>query len=137
MIYTIGFYIPVVILTLAIWQLWLIRPEFYIFLIGYLASEIANELLKIWIKEPRPKKSVDITGPHLYGMPSGHAQSTTFIITFVYLLFRHIEWLYMTIPLWILTCFQRWMTQMHSPEQLVAGSAVGAILGYLTYMTTT
>ena len=138
-IWTIGYNGPIIAFFLAIWKLWYLRPDFYWFIIGFAGNEMVNEFLKMWIKEPRPKDLVkfidhnNLKGAHEYGMPSGHAQEISFIIVFVYAVFRHIEWLYMTIPLWILTCFQRWTMRRHTVKQLVTGSIVGGTLGAFTY----
>jgi len=138
-IWTVGYNGPIIAFILAIWKIGFKRPELYWFFAGFMGNEIANECLKLWFKEPRPKNPVKfidhdkLKGAHEYGMPSGHAQTISFVIVFIYAMLRHIDWLYMTIPLWILTCFQRWTMRRHTLEQLIMGSIVGGILGGFTY----
>jgi len=140
-IMAIGHHGPVIVVLFAVWQLWLVRPELYWFLIGFTGNELTNEYLKLWFKEPRPKNQIkfidhdDLHGAHEYGMPSGHAQGISFAIVFIYALTSHIEWLYMTVPLWLLTCVQRWSLRRHTAKQIAVGSFVGGSLGYFTYWT--
>ena len=125
-------------------------PYLYIFIIGVILNNSLNEILKYLIKQPRPsnpKSYIDdkfITGPHIFGMPSGHAQTTSFAIIFLYLTQRKINtqlplyniWLPLSVFIYILTVYQRWSFRRHTIEQLVIGTIVGATFAQIIYWLT-
>jgi len=65
------------------------------------------------------------------GMPSGHAQQTAFALTIAYL-FTH-KHLMVSIALFALTVLQRFVFRNHTLPQLIAGGALGVVLGYASY----
>jgi membrane-associated phospholipid phosphatase len=75
----------------------LLEKPFYliIFIIGCYLNYLLNYRLKGIIKEPRPKYPVVyiddnlIKRAEIYGMPSGHAQSISFAIVFLFLTKGH------------------------------------------------
>jgi membrane-associated phospholipid phosphatase len=105
-------------------------------------SHLLNVMIKNTLRSPRPDSDKDPHFAHLkptlknymtihreYGMPSGHAQATLAEFTFIALYFRK-PWL-TTLALMqtLLTLWQRYTTRRHSAEQLVAGSALGIVVG--------
>ena len=105
-------------------------------------NTICNKLLKATIQQPRPENShtlydfEDYSGEERYGMPSGHAELSTFSVIYVYLVKQSKTWLTVGAFLILLTCVQRWRYQLHSIPQLIAGVCVGAALGILMHKLT-
>ena len=138
----IGFWSPFLLVLVGLYQLhetiWL-KP---IFIILVIANIIINKSLKTIIKQPRPENSQtlyefeDYSGEERYGMPSGHAELSTFSVIYVYLVNKSKTWLTFGAFLILLTTFQRWRYQLHSIPQLIAGICVGAVLGILFHKLT-
>lgn len=112
----------------------------YIFFI--LVDIFLNEILKGIIKQPRPLGyknnnevyyNLDYKGVHKYGMPSGHAQSTAFSLTYIGLVTKSPLIIITQLCIGIIVLYQRWATQKHSVLQLVAGTFVGSLMGILGY----
>lgn len=114
------------------------------FFIGFFANELANQVLKRIIKEPRPSR----LGQPLwsqYGMPSAHAQFMGFFTAFVILLFYvRIKVVTLIIPLaklWkhflavgcvivsLLVCYSRIYLRYHTTNQVFVGLVLGLIFG--------
>ena len=117
------------------------------FFIGYiifsLLNKQLNEILKLFFKQSRPKgqiyTSIDhdkFKGSQFYGMPSGHAQSISFSIIFVYLITRSQYFLLFMGLIWGLTLYQRYKYKRHSIEQLALGSLVGGGVAFISYNIT-
>jgi membrane-associated phospholipid phosphatase len=112
------------------------------FIIGSLLNNSLNELLKVTIKQPRPKNQISyiddtqIKGAHIYGMPSGHAQISFFAITYLYLTKRTLTLVLISLFIGCLTLYQRWNFRRHSIEQLIAGSITGSALSYFIFWIT-
>jgi membrane-associated phospholipid phosphatase len=121
------------------------RMLFY-FVIGVCLSFILNNILKGVIKQPRPEfntKVVSIAlqtnemryvlGYDIYGMPSGHAQTSFFITTFLYLVTRNL-WIAFTFLLlsFIVMC-QRVFYNEHTILQVLVGAILGILFGFFVY----
>ena len=121
--------------------LWLGLYAFYIFQnngnmlwmfsMGLLFNAVLNHILKVTIKEERPLKWVDDeTHTFYYGMPSGHAQQSVFMATFLYLQgnvpYMHYVWFLCGIVM-----FERVYTQQHSLKQVLVGAIIGGALAYI------
>jgi membrane-associated phospholipid phosphatase len=94
-------------------------------------------LIKNTIREPRPKLApffIDehLTGDHLYGMPSAHAASVFYTISFLYfagvLTYKRL-WFCAFVA--AAMYYQRWFYKRHTAAQLIAGTVLGAGTGYL------
>jgi membrane-associated phospholipid phosphatase len=115
---------------------------FWSFLIFTLINAKLNEIFKLYIREPRPKDQIafidnnNLTGAHLYGMPSGHAQGISFSIIYLYLVKQSNILLFSTLFIGGLTLYQRWKYHRHSVEQLIVGSIIGSFFGYFSYYIT-
>jgi len=112
----------------------------YVFFI--LVDVFVNETLKGIIKQPRPLgyksnnevyTNLDYRGVQKYGMPSGHAQSTAFSLTYVGLVTKSPLLIVTELCIGGIVLYQRWATQKHSILQLVAGTLVGCIMGLFGY----
>jgi membrane-associated phospholipid phosphatase len=140
----IGLYAPRI---LAIFSLFILRNKLNyltIYSAGYLFNFILNILLKLALKEPRPKKTkrtleIAIANDYEYeyekfGMPSGHAQACAFSLAFITLVFNDplITSVYLIVT--CLTFFQRFKYLDHSVLQLIIGFCVGISIGYMFYL---
>ena len=107
----------------------------------FIGNTILNKVLKIIIKQKRPGDGLKImneeySGVEIYGMPSGHAQSSFFSISFLYLVKGSPSWLIVGLFISALTIYQRWKYRQHTVEQLFAGSVIGIGFSYISYYVT-
>ena len=135
------------IMILASFGLLFSKPRmFFYFIVGIFLSFIVNNILKGVIKQPIPEfntKSVSIAlqtnamryilGYDIYGMPSGHAQTSFFITTFIYLVTRQVLITFFMILLSIMVMFQRVMYNEHTISQVLVGAIIGILFGVLIY----
>jgi membrane-associated phospholipid phosphatase len=112
----------------------------YVFFV--LVDIFVNEVLKGIIKQPRPLGyktnnevyyNLDYNGVHKYGMPSGHAQSTAFSLTYIGLVTKSPFIIISELCIGGVVLYQRWATQKHTILQLIAGSITGCIMGMITF----
>ena len=140
---------PVILFFLSIFLLWNNDNLFFYYIVGIFSNSILNLILKGLIQQPRPGE--DITKfnlalthgkrflfkdgiPHdIFGMPSGHSQSSLFSTVFVYLSLRKNNLLYIYLTISLLTITQRVVYDYHTILQVIAGSLVGASFGYFVY----
>jgi len=109
----------------------------FIYTLGLLLSNLFNNFLKETIKQDRPPNQVhtDIENIcHNYGMPSYHMQCSTFSIAFLFCTTMSYRLLVITSTLGLLSFKQRHKFRRHTFLQLVVGTIVGAILGWITYL---
>ena len=138
----IGYLGPFIVMIINMFALW-IQPYY---LVGYLIflffSSIVNRVLKHIYKEPRPDNEISIenldifnwTGiKDIYGMPSGHAQSISYSLTYLYLVQGSGYIALLTMSILGLTLFQRWNYRKHTVIQLFVGTIVGLIIGILSF----
>lgn len=161
----IGNYSPLALIFLSIYLLYTSNSKTYLayFILGIVFNTIINILLKGFFQQPRPSDMKHSYGAfqkriqnilqtkhglpfHLFGMPSGHAQATFFILTFMYLVFYsqndemglkkyRPNW----IILWIFILFggivlyQRVEYGYHTWFQVAVGILCGMIIGYGMY----
>ena len=109
----------------------------FIYTLGWLFSNFFNNLLKIIIRQARPPNQVhtDIENIcHNYGMPSYHMQFCAFSIAFLFFMTMSYRLLILTSILGSLSFHQRYKYRRHTFQQLVVGTIVGGILGWITYL---
>lgn len=108
------------------------------FFSGYCASTLLNSALKRVFREPRPAFSAK----RGYGMPSDHAQAMFFVLTYLWLLFRTRVsvrgWirgsvLLATGSLGVIVAYSRVYLGVHTVSQVIAGSLVGCVFGFLYF----
>jgi len=98
----------------------------------------SNGMLKQLCKQPRPANQINIvhhdslTNPKL-GMPSGHAQSVMFALTFLYLYTKNPLVLTVGAIMTLLTLIQRIIYRKHTPLQVAVGSMLGILLGHIAF----
>jgi membrane-associated phospholipid phosphatase len=146
----IGFYGPWIQGVITITQL--ITQKYY--LIGYIVfayiNIFTNKWLKLAYKEPRPSETeesglpIKVSDPNIFGMPnadiygfpSGHAQQILYSVFYLFFVKRSKLLLLIGLFLSSLTVYQRWKFKRHSIKQLLVGSIMGVIIGYIGYYTT-
>jgi membrane-associated phospholipid phosphatase len=111
--------------------------------IGMIVNIAMNILLKAIIQSPRPsetthnfynlKLSDRFINANKYGMPSGHAQSTFFSTTFIYLATKNHIFTIMYLLISIVSLYQRVVYQYHTIIQIAVGSILGFATSYATY----
>jgi len=170
----VGNYGPFFLIFLSIWILYTSKYNTYIYyyVIGLIINTILNLLLKGAIQEPRPaymsktnpgafqKKVKNILNTrhgipfNLFGMPSGHAQTTLYTLTFMYFVFfnkgmmglgfgtgldynqKHSRgWLVIFTFLIVggIILFQRVLFGHHTSFQVVVGFIIGVFVGWGFY----
>lgn len=117
-------------------------PFLFMFMLGSILNYELNNLLKNWIKEPRPNNPLPyiddhiIKGAQIYGMPSGHAQIISFTIVFMILTKRPVYLILFSFFIGMLTLIQRWKYRRHTIEQLIGGTFIGSFFAYFIFWIT-
>ena len=141
----VGFYGPNILFIATIFFTWNKLPYLIAFLIGYFFNTKINEVLKDWIREPRPKcdeslqfkyENLPDHGPHKWGMPSAHAQSIVYSISYLYFVTESTKILAFSALLCINTLYQRYKSRVHTAKQLAIGSVLAVLFAYLTFIAT-
>jgi len=136
---------PVLLVCLAIIQLYKKPFYFYVYIIGIVVNSLSNVVLKRCFREPRPNDSNKSTfyieqkygkeniEDKRYGMPSGHSQSVLFTTVFLFTVTR--KWWIFLLCLIIsaITLYQRIKSSSHSLVQVAVGSILGAVVGFVFY----
>eukprot|EP00834_Sanchytrium_tribonematis_P007277 NODE_636_length_5161_cov_0.504544.p4 type:complete len:187 gc:universal NODE_636_length_5161_cov_0.504544:1903-1343(-) len=93
-------------------------------LMGHLANEVVNSILKKALKIPRPFHPGHDENEHIgYGMPSSHAG---------FMAFYSVVWgNWKSVPLTLIVIYSRYHLSYHHLDQLIAGAIVGTIMGIL------
>lgn len=144
-----GMFGPVILYFCSIYLLWNKPNLFFYYNIGFFINALLNLIIKGIIQEPRPSEDLKTFHlalthgkrflfkdgmPHdIFGMPSGHAQSSLFSTMFIYLSFRkqNLLWAYLVVS--FLTMFQRVVYKHHTILQVIIGAVVGCAFGYFVY----
>ena len=145
----LGGFGPIILFFYSIYLLWNKRNLLFYYTVGFFSNSLLNIILKGIIQQPRPceditKFNLALTHgkrflfkdgiPHdIFGMPSGHSQSSLFSTVFVYLSLRKNNLLYIYLTISLLTITQRVVYDYHTILQVIAGSLVGASFGYFVY----
>lgn len=133
-----------------------------VFIAGFMVQLLANVVLKLVARQPRPDKSnrqgtvlsalldesrqqvperFGFRSAHSYGMPSGHAQSITYCLAFVLAAIGcvgNVAAIAVLAAFVLITCVQRVTSRRHYVDQVIVGAAVGAgIAIYMVRLTRT
>ena len=142
----VGFFGPHILFITSLFILWkqfIQYTDYYLY--GYVfflfVNKFINKLVKLLIKEPRPKGGKNIIdnedrfykGIEQYGMPSGHVQSCFFSLTYLYLVKKSPLLLMIELFITSLTFYQRWNYKRHTILQLCVGSIIGILFGYISF----
>ena len=142
-----GYQGPYILAGVSSFLLWNKPTYLGFYWIGWILNVFLNLLLKGFIQQPRPSEDLHIfntekthlkrVGYDRYGMPSGHAQMAFYSVSFLYFVFKNPILLFGTLLLSIITNFQRVKYKNHTVNQVIAGSFLGAFVGYTFYMIST
>lgn len=147
----IGEYGPIILIFSSIFILSSKPLLLFAYLVGLAINTVLNLFLKGIIKEPRPNfenKNLHLVEQNLehyfyqngipfdfYGMPSGHAQDCLYSTAFIYAALKNKTYLQWYLFASLLICFQRIYSNKHTLTQVICGSIIGMICGYITYFT--
>ena len=147
--YIFGGYVPLILLFYSFFLLWDKGNLLFYYTVGIFINSILNIILKGIIQQPRPsddpklfhlalkhgKQHIfkDYIPYNVFGMPSGHAQSSLFSTVFVYLSLGKINILWMYLLVSFITMCQRVVYKYHTLLQVVVGAIVGGLLGYYVF----
>ena len=148
-----GSFGPIILIFLSMYLLWNKNNLFFYYTVGVFIDNILNLILKGLFLQPRPnidQKSFDLALKHgkrfifkdgipydLFGMPSGHSQSSFFSTIFIYLALRKNNIAYTYLAISLLTMTQRVISNQHTIPQVCAGAILGCGTGYLFYYIAT
>jgi len=139
----LGFYGPIVILFIIVYVLRKQSKYMVVYFIAVFVNNFFNKFLKSLFLEERPKNPIPFSkyetykNIESYGMPSGHASSIGFSITYLLLVKSQSMWLPVCIFIGILTMYQRVKYRRHTVEQVCLGAITGSIFGWIVYSLTT
>jgi membrane-associated phospholipid phosphatase len=140
---------PIILFALSVFLLRNKCNLLFYYITFYVIGLILNIILKGIIQQPRPsidKKTFDLMIKNkeryiskygvpydIYGMPSGHSQSVLFSTIFIYFAFHNIKLTIIYLLFSIITVFQRVIENHHTVLQVIVGSMIGLIIGYVSY----
>jgi len=148
----LGGYGEILVFFLSNYLLWNHSKSYFYYNIGWFINFLLNIILKGFLQQPRPKedpRNFELLLKHgkrfvfkngmpydLFGMPSAHAQSCFYSTIFIYLTFKQMNllFLYLIISMGIVS--QRVVFDHHTILQVIVGSILGAIFGYIVYYFT-
>ncbi len=135
----IGYFGPAIIFAYVIIHVYKRQGLMILYVIIAFLNMKLNHLMKKFIGEKRPMgekhlfPNADRNGARKFGMPSGHAQGSAFNAAFAYMVSPTVWTLLFVMFVWAVTMWQRHEYRNHTWMQLIAGSIVGAIMGYYAY----
>lgn len=140
----VGFYGPLIIGLINVFALWCRKMYLISYVLFFAINSFINGILKNLIQQPRPSGQIylndhDIvpdSAPSKYGMPSGHAQSVGYSITYLYLVVNNPIILYISLFIGALTIYQRFKYRRHTLTQLFVGLVIGSIVAMVSYEAT-
>jgi membrane-associated phospholipid phosphatase len=149
LIYEIGNYGPIILFFYSLCLLSKKQNLLSYYIVGIFLNTILNLILKVSFQQPRPSEDPKLfnlalkKGKHLmfnngipfdiFGMPSGHTQSSIFSTTFVFLSTKKYNSLIVYLLLSLTTMYQRVKYNFHTVFQVFVGAFVGFLFGYLFY----
>ena len=134
----IGYFGPFLLAIYSIFHLWDQIGYLYGYMLFFIVNSTMNKIMKLLLKQPRPDDGINMPNEthmyaDIYGMPSGHAQSTTYSLAYLYNVKKTNITLLIGAISYILTGFQRWNYKKHTIPQLIIGGAIGLISGFYSY----
>jgi len=145
----IGQYGPTLLLFISIFLLRNKHNLLFYYILFFIISLLLNLILKGIIQQPRP--SIDAKTFNLmmknkeryiykhgipydiFGMPSGHSQSVILSTIFIYFSLRDIKIVVLYLFITAVTITQRVIDNHHTVLQVIFGTIMGCVLGYLAY----
>ena len=145
----IGGYGPLILFILSNYLLWDKHNLFFYYNIGIFVNAILNLILKGIFQQPRPSEDTnkfnlalkygkrflfkDGIPYDIFGMPSGHSQSSLFSSIFIYFSLKKLNILYLYLFISLITMAQRVSYNYHTVFQVIVGALVGAFFGYFVF----
>ena len=150
---TIAYKGPIIITIITALQLINQIPYMVSFAIFNYINIKLNEFLKICFRELRPEKinlaeehqkyriftmfkNNKPSSAHVYGMPSGHAQSGAYALGFLWFVQKTSPAFMLASFIFVLTLLQRWIVKRHTIMQLFVGFLIGFGFSGLVYYGT-
>ena len=140
---------PFFLIFLSMYLLWNKNNLFFFYTIGLFIDAILNIVLKGIIQQPRPNvdpKTFNLALTHgrrilfkdgipydIFGMPSGHSQSSLFSTTFIYLALKNTRLSFMYLLSSLIIMAQRVEFNQHTILQCIIGAIIGAIFSYIMF----
>lgn len=147
LINSVGFISPLILILYSIRLLWDKQTLIAYYLVGLFCNTLLNYVLKGIIKQPRPSQNEKLINLALnngrvfsydiYGMPSGHAQSSLYSTIFIWLVFQNKNILILYLLLTLLTMYNRINTKSHTILQVIVGAIIGSFMGYFIFYIAT
>jgi membrane-associated phospholipid phosphatase len=140
---------PILLLLITIFLLRNKNNLLFYYILFFIVSLFLNLILKGIIQQPRP--SIDAKTFNLmmknkeryiykhgipydiFGMPSGHSQSVLLSTIFIYLSLHDTKVFILYLFITLITLIQRVIDNHHTILQVIFGSIIGILLGYLAY----
>jgi len=143
---TLGYFGPQILLLTTFFLLLKKTKLLQIYFFGYLFNISFNILLKGIIQQPRPSEDKHVFNIWLnnkmktdrfwydhFGMPSGHAQNVFYSTSFILLCSNNIYWILFYLLISFNTIYQRVKYKNHTVSQVIIGSIIGVLIGWLFY----
>lgn len=136
----VGFIGPLLAIGITLYHLWQFPVYMFVYICFLIVNTGINHGLKLWIRQRRPLDGKSIlgevyTGVHKYGMPSAHAQSIMYSVTYLYSTTNNIHLLVTGLCIVGVTIYQRWAYNRHTIFQLIVGMLIGSIIAYMANWT--
>jgi len=144
-----GQYGPLVLRTYSCYLLWDKSNLFFYYIVGIFINAILNLIIKGIIQEPRPSEDLKTFElslkngsrflfkdgiPHdIFGMPSGHTQSSLFSTIFIFLSLKKLNILRVYLIISFIIMSQRVAFNHHTIPQVIVGAIVGGLFGYFMF----
>ena len=144
-----GQYGPVILIIYSCYLLWDKSNLFFYYIVGIFINAILNLIIKGIIQEPRPSEDLKTFElslkngrrflfkdgiPHdIFGMPSGHTQSSLFSTIFIFLSLKNLNILRVYFLISFITMAQRVAFNHHTIPQVIVGAIVGGLFGYFMF----
>lgn len=119
--------------------------SFIWYFLGIIISLSINFIVKIIVKNPRPKEDKSLFDSKTninktrvsfdkYGFPSGHSQSCAYSTLMTYMVFRNTMLFYFYLFISLFTSYQRVDNKNHTITQVIGGLVIGSVIGYLIFV---
>jgi membrane-associated phospholipid phosphatase len=134
----VGYYGPIILMVITIIIMNMRTKILLLYMAFFIINSVTNGVVKLLIREPRPTGQVFMDSlekdmdSDTYGMPSGHAQSVAYTTTFLYLFTRSTSILMGASFIGVTTLYQRYKFRRHTISQLLTGTAVGALVAWVS-----
>lgn len=114
------------------------------YVVGIVINYFLNYGLKGLIKQPRPSGDFELIniathngkrfGNEIFGMPSGHSQLAFYSVVFIHLALNNVKITALYLLFAIVTMYQRVKYRNHTVLQVVVGSLIGSVIGYVFFI---